>query len=799
MQQSSRPISSNPPTMRRSRPAPPRWPARRPPPPEDDIEDMTVEQRLERLSQLSGRVGEMRSVFDRESLLRQMGALDPALYAPPQPSRKKISTEEAIEEGEEEEDVDDDRPLEWIEWNDDPLTHVVNNTIIERLPDGMRRRLRLARDADEDEAVISVPLHNCLSVYICEGLEVQDSLERQEAAADFSRMQLAFLERWAVYHGPMPPALVDFLCDFSFDSPPARAKMALWVLWLAETGSDYWREVLGALTPPEDMPHVEFCTDDELMELQWMPYALPISIRREALRTFWEYFGASPLAEGMGWQRTSEVDPLDPEGSSAAAAAAAAGERSPEPLRPLPPFERFLWAYCHSEARSLGNGERVVFFPLADPCIYTTEPTTINTTLAVVADDGPTLDEFAVLATLRPLQKGELLHAHAPFGEGVAEGGGGATSQLHTQFGMVPELGGNEADLQDLQPETGSLDDDWLKRLLGQEASTRLDLITDPKLRHLLTLAESGDADMNQMPPTRRILPPLQLPKLWGPGLVAGVKRLRLDERYIEPTDWEREAIEQSLAEEERTAEAMAAERQAAGFATGGTEGVSYKEYDEWKEDMRSREIVEVPGDITILETDEGRAEWRRLKAAWHSLPRVAPDNKEHGNRMELALQGAPLAQVFSTPRDITRELAAAEAVLSALNRVQAAFPTTIEQDEQLIASAAAAAAAGRAKRGASGASAKGSENSGESLTAAASAALAEAEAAAAAEPPPPPRTAITTARMLGVVAWRLELKRVWRQMAGMVQEYRDALLVAEATATAAATAMGTGEPVAAA
>ncbi|GIM16200.1 hypothetical protein Vretimale_18870, partial [Volvox reticuliferus] len=264
------------------------WAARRNLP-EDDIEDMTVDQRLERLSKLSGRVGEMRSVFDRESLLRQMGALDPALYAAPPPLSK--SAEEG--EGEEEEE---ELPLDWIEWNDNPLTHVVNGTVSEQLPDGLRRRLVLTRDVDEDEAVISVPLHNCLSVYICEGLEVEDSLERQEAAADFSRMQQAFLDRWALYHGPLPPALVDLLCDFSLDAAPARAKMALWVLWLAEYGSEYWREVLGALPQPEDTPHAEFCTDDELIELQWMPYALPISVRKEALRTFWEYFGGSPLA-----------------------------------------------------------------------------------------------------------------------------------------------------------------------------------------------------------------------------------------------------------------------------------------------------------------------------------------------------------------------------------------------------------------------------------------------------------------------------------------------------------------------
>lgn len=87
--------------------------------------------------------------------------------------------------------------------------------------------------------------------------------------------------------------------------------------------------------------------------------------------------------------------------------------------------------------------------------------------------------------------------------------------------------------------------------------------------------------------------------------MIAGVKRLKLDERLIEPSDVEREAIEASLAEEMSDAQAAREERHAAGFTTNSEAEVQYSEYDRWKQDMSSQEIVEIPGDPTILESDE--------------------------------------------------------------------------------------------------------------------------------------------------------------------------------------------------
>lgn len=125
------------------------------------------------------------------------------------------------------------------------------------------------------------------------------------------------------------------------------------------------------------------------------------------------------------------------------------------------------------------------------------------------------------------------------------------------------------------------------------------------------------------------------------------------------------------------------------------------------------------------------------------------------------------LLQVFSSPRDITRELAAADALLADIAKLLASFPTTAEQDQQLLAAAGAGAASGAARgRARSGrrTTASGSDSDGEGRSAAGTG-------------------AITSVRQQSIVSWRLEFKLVWGQMQGMVQEYRDALAAAEKAA----------------
>ncbi|KAG2453039.1 hypothetical protein HYH02_002374 [Chlamydomonas schloesseri] len=768
---------------------------------------MDLEERLERLDQISGRVGRLRSVYDRQSLLEQMGVLDPAMY------QEEVKAPEAAEE-------EGDEPV-WIPYNSDPATHNEVRAAEEPAPGGLGTRLVATADIGEDEAIIQVPLHNCLSLYLCEGLQTTDNLERQEAAADFQSMQAAFLNRWCEFHGPLPDALVEWLLDFGLQAPNARAKMAVWLLWVdACCDSPYWKQALAALPQEADMPNLEFAADEELAQLQWAPLAIPTAVRREALREFYAAFCASPLAGDLGF----EVGTTDAAGALSAASgdeesgsggsdseqpttsgrggAASAGKGSSgrgkgrgtkarntaeptesaegaAPKRPLPSFERFLWAYCQAESRAMAQGERIVFFPQASPALYTTDEQSINTTIAFVAHDGPVLDEWAVVAALRPVPKGAVLGASAPFLAGPARGGGGSSTQLLEQFGLLSpaRTGGNAADVIDLQPDIGTLEDVVLKQAFGQEAATRLDMVTDPRVRHILSLIKTGDAEKEQMPFVKDILPPLQVSRLWGPGLIAGVQRLRLVEVKSEVPAEELDEAQEVLYDDERVAEEVARIRAEAAAAAGdapshGPPPVEYDEFEAWRQDPTMTELREVPGDASLGKTAEGRAEWRRMLAAWHSIPRAPANTREHGRLMDLAVSGAPLHKVFSSPRDITRELAAADALLANIGQLLASFPTTADQDQQLLAAAGASSSG-------SSSPARGRGRGGRRTTAAASDSDSEGGAAAAAAG----SGAVTTVRQQSIVSWRLEFKLVWAQMQGMVQEYRNALAMAEKAA----------------
>ncbi|GFR47732.1 hypothetical protein Agub_g9492, partial [Astrephomene gubernaculifera] len=807
--------------------------------PQPDIEDMNLEQRLEHLDKISGRANEVSSIYTREMMMQQLGIMDPALYA---------------QLGEEQEGEEEETPMEFIPWNDDPRTHVVNNSEVEVHPDGLRRRLVATADAEPGDPIIQVPLHNCLVLYVADSeKDEEDSIERQEATAEFEAMQLQFLESWIGRHGPLPPGLTSLLCDFSLSAPPADTKMALWLLWLwghtsqeqegeqrqgqggsggpgssgkgeEEEGKEgqqqyaYWREALSALPQPADMPNLEFCSEDELQQLQWLPYSLPAAVRRGTLAAFYTRFCSSTLAALLGFMpaatapgagelvseqgleagQGSQQQEFDPYAviatakaveelaeaeydaqqaeaaavaarrlarveaaqfgemasmgsalaaeveaaeavSAAAAARTAAAQKAAEVaaggkggreaavaaaagLRPLPSFERFLWAYCHAAARSAGNGERLVFIPQVDPCLYTCDPQAPNTTLTVVADqEGGLADHFAVLVANSPLSPGEPLLAASPVQSRMPHSGGGSaasgsTTQLHCLTGLVPEPGGNLADLVDFEPETGTLEDLWYKTLMGQEEATSLAAVTDPYLRHLLDLIAAGvKVDANQLPPLQKLLPGFKLSKLWGPGLIAGVRHiLTLEEADLVPiVEDEQELVEALYDDEALALEAAEARREATeperlemlrltervGVDLGyGSEGlpplqpeVSYSEYEEWRRNPASTEIVEVPADPEMLETELGRAQWRRLLAAWNSLPRLSPDSRVHGSCMERALGGAPLQRCFPDPSSLLREVGSAESLLASLRAVSSALPTSLEQDVALLAEARAA------------------------------------------------------------------------------------------------------------
>ncbi len=227
----------------------------------------------------------------------------------------------------------------------------------------------------------------------------------QEAVADFTRNQHAVLDNWCRFHGPIPPMLRSLLCDFSLEAPDVRTKMALWLLWIADNCApgSYWHDTIARHLPPiSGMPQPEFCTDEEIKELQWLPYAVPAAARRDALTHFWWEFGGGDMVEELGWRRRQGNAEMDErlfkavqeaeslvlktqagpgendkalearakvaevlqeigrveEERAVADAAAGIDERG---LRPLPPAEAFVWAYVNAEAHALGNGQRIVF------------------------------------------------------------------------------------------------------------------------------------------------------------------------------------------------------------------------------------------------------------------------------------------------------------------------------------------------------------------------------------------------------------------------------------------------------
>lgn len=125
---------------------------------------MSQEERVQRLNELSGLVGEMRSVFDRETLLRESGILDPALN----PHQDEEGNELELPE------------FQWLDWEDDnPLTHNIIGAQAVQPAGTLVRRMYALGDAEEDEAIIQVPLHNCLVLYFAEDLDDEDSIERQ--------------------------------------------------------------------------------------------------------------------------------------------------------------------------------------------------------------------------------------------------------------------------------------------------------------------------------------------------------------------------------------------------------------------------------------------------------------------------------------------------------------------------------------------------------------------------------------------------------------------------------------------
>ncbi len=108
------------------------------------------------------------------------------------------------------------------------------------------------------------------------------------------------------------------------------------------------------------------------------PLTLPSLLTRSASfpQPSVRYAHASPVApaslqEGPEQLKTVSQEPLEELRAA-----------TPAQLRPLPSFERFLWAYVIAETRSIRNGERAVFFPQARRRCGLTSCRTLRATLA---------------------------------------------------------------------------------------------------------------------------------------------------------------------------------------------------------------------------------------------------------------------------------------------------------------------------------------------------------------------------------------------------------------------------------
>lgn len=606
------------------------------------ISNLSIDDKIARLEQLS-EVGEVRSVFS-------------------------ATARESLEE------PHDDVQLQQVEWgDDDPATHNLIGFGVEDLPHQIpEKQLYALQDFKEDEAVVQIPLHNCLVVYLWERvheLEEADEHERVEAVEQLLQLQWNFLQQFQSVHGEVPEELLNIICDFTPTAPSSHFKVALWLLWISErcSTSPYWSIILDALPEVGAMPQPVLCTEWELEQLQWPPMTSVALARKHGLQDLYENIIETGLPQKLGFRC--------PKAADSAGAQEAAGDA------PVLTFERFAWAYIVAHKRSFLQADRLFFFPQIDPAMYTNDLAQVNTTVAITRFAEDVVDELACMVAMRDIQEGEVLGMWAPIDNATS----GATSDdVFWAFGHV--IPGNENDLVDFLPDVGSELDVHLKTIMGQGEAASLDYVTDPELRNLLTLVEEGKMPREDLPPIDKMLPRLQVPSLWLPGVLAGTRS--------------------SIVFQVQPVPAHMMDGQAVEGATM---------------------VQQVPANLQLLQTPEGRATFRRMQAAFNSLPKLSLDNKAHGQLMDAAIAGAPLSQVFTSPAALQEEKAKADQLLRQLTAVVAAFPTTPDEDRALIASALSGAQE-------------------------------------------------ISPGMHAVVTWRLEWKLLWQAMADLTAVYKQAL-----------------------
>lgn len=276
--------------------------------------NLSTDEKVERLKQLS-EVGEVRSPFDTS--IR--------------------TTRDSDTSGEPDLDV--------LAYEGDASQHNFLGFHLEEVPNSVPGVQVVAAQAfEEDEAIVQVPLHNCMVVYLWERVaeaESADADEREDAANELQELQLRFMQEWEGVHGEIPTELLRIVCDFSSSATSSHFKVAMWLLWVSErcSTSPYWSIILDALPTVDELPQPILCTEWELEQLQWPPMTTAALGRKHGLRDIYEGLIESGLASKFGFAEEESED----------------GH--------MLTFERFAWAYIVAHKRSFVYGDRLLFFP----------------------------------------------------------------------------------------------------------------------------------------------------------------------------------------------------------------------------------------------------------------------------------------------------------------------------------------------------------------------------------------------------------------------------------------------------
>lgn len=231
------------------------------------------------------------------------------------------------------------------------LSIVSPDALVEAAATPLGRGLVPPKDVPAGTPLISVDWVNLLVV--------TDHPERDRD--EFSRRVLG---DWQQLHGPLPPALSEFILS-------ARAtwavRLAAWLLWLRLHGTGVWRLYIQTLPQESDMTCLMNFTDEEAFELQ--DHELRAMVRSErgqlaALRT--SVFGCGPPSSTSPSAKcATPTTPASTINNTATSSALLSGIRS---LRLAPKLEDILWAFSMVNSRCFSDTVKGEVVSMMVPC-----------------------------------------------------------------------------------------------------------------------------------------------------------------------------------------------------------------------------------------------------------------------------------------------------------------------------------------------------------------------------------------------------------------------------------------------